>query len=86
VPRHAASHLLQFCYILRSLLRSNQEIEHYVQNNSDPNQRDKHGNTPLIVCCQVGNKRAVKLLIKAGADLNACNVRRLQICGHLFFI
>jgi hypothetical protein len=34
----------------------------------------------------VGNKRAVKLLIKAGADLNACNVRRLHFCGRLFFI
>ncbi len=47
-----------------------------MQNNSDVNQRDKHGNTPLIVCCQVGNKRAVKLFLKAGADANTSNVRR----------
>ena len=53
-----------------------QEIEHYVQNNGDVNQRDKHGNSPLIVCCQVGNKREVKLFLKAGADANASNVRQ----------
>jgi hypothetical protein len=41
------------------------------------NQRDKHGNTPLIVCCQVGNKRAVKLFLKAAADANASNVSPL---------
>jgi ankyrin repeat protein len=58
------------------ILCSVQEIEHYVHNNSDVNQRDKHGNTPLIVCCQVGNKRAVKLFLKAGADANASNVRQ----------
>jgi len=36
--------------------------------------RDRFGNTPLIVAAQNDRKRISKLLVKAGADLNAANV------------
>ena len=37
----------------------------------DPDVRDRFGNTPLIVAAQNDRKRISKLVVKAGADLNA---------------
>ena len=37
--------------------------------------RDRFGNTPLIVAAQNDRKRISKLVVKAGADLNAANAR-----------
>ena len=39
----------------------------------DPNSKDKHGNTLLIVAAQNGNKLMVKLALKHGALLNMSN-------------
>ena len=36
--------------------------------------RDEFGNSPLIVACQNGHKRCAKLLIKAGANVNAATI------------
>ena len=41
----------------------------------DPDVRDRFGNTPLIVAAQNDRKRISKLVVKAGADLNAANAR-----------
>ncbi|GMH51731.1 hypothetical protein TL16_g01072 [Triparma laevis f. inornata] len=38
-----------------------------------PDQSDKKGNTILLVACQNGLKRIVKLSLKMGADINATN-------------
>ena len=39
----------------------------------DPNSKDKHGNTVLIVGAQNGNKSIVKLALRHGALLNMSN-------------
>ena len=39
----------------------------------DPNSKDKHGNTILIVGAQNGNKSIVKLALRHGALLNMSN-------------
>ena len=35
--------------------------------------RDEHGNTPLHMSCQNGNKKMLKLCLRWGADFNAQN-------------
>lgn len=42
----------------------------------DPNTRDAHGNTPLIVACQNGAGRVAKLCLRRGADVNVYNAKR----------
>jgi ankyrin repeat protein len=42
----------------------------------DPNVRDAHGNTPLIVACQNGAGRVAKLCLRRGADVNEKNAKR----------
>ena len=42
----------------------------------DPNVRDAHGNTPLIVACQNGAGRVAKLCLRRGADVNVFNAKR----------
>lgn len=37
--------------------------------------RDNFGNTALIVACQNGHKRALKAVLRRGADPNATNAR-----------
>jgi hypothetical protein len=45
-----------------------------VSSGVDVDIRDRFGNTPLVVAAQNDRKRISKLLVKAGADLNATNV------------
>jgi hypothetical protein len=45
-----------------------------VSSGVDVDIRDRFGNTPLVVAAQNDRKRISKLLVKAGADLNAVNV------------
>ena len=40
---------------------------------SDVNSRDQHGTTPLMYAAALGNADAMKLLLRAGADVNARN-------------
>ena len=47
----------------RSLLKSSAQVD----------MRDDAGNTPLILACQAGHGRLIKLLLRKGADINACN-------------
>ena len=37
--------------------------------------RDDNGNTILLISCQNGNKRLVKLALRYGADMNICNFK-----------
>ncbi len=37
--------------------------------------RDDNGNTILLISCQNGNKRLVKLALRYGADINLCNFK-----------
>ncbi len=37
--------------------------------------RDNFGNTALIIACQNGHKRALKAVLRRGADPNAANAR-----------
>jgi ankyrin repeat protein len=39
------------------------------------NTRDENGNTILAVACQNGNKRLVKVALRYGAQINACNFK-----------
>jgi len=38
-------------------------------------QTDSHGNTPLILACQLGSKKLVKLLLRFKADPNIQNLK-----------
>jgi uncharacterized protein len=40
---------------------------------SDVNSRDQHGTTPLMYAAALGNVDAMKVLLRAGADVNARN-------------
>ena len=57
-------HALGAIDALKSLL-VNREI--------DADLRDAKGNTLLLVACQNGHKRIVKLVLREGADVNATN-------------
>ena len=49
------------------------ELEYLLQMGVDPNSKDKHGNTILIIGAQNGNKSIVKLALRHGALLNMSN-------------
>lgn len=46
--------------------------------------RDDHGNTILLVACQNGHKRALKVALRRGADINAKNSRG-NTALHFFY-
>eukprot|EP00891_Asterochloris_glomerata_P003042 jgi/Astpho2/3042/e_gw1.00051.319.1_t len=60
-----ACHALVLCRYdeARSLLKSSAQVD----------VRDGAGNTPLILACQAGHGRLIKLLLRKGADINAYN-------------
>mmetsp|Transcript_11798 Transcript_11798/g.17799 ORF Transcript_11798/g.17799 Transcript_11798/m.17799 type:complete len:295 (-) Transcript_11798:1157-2041(-) len=60
-----------------SLARHNHcsEIENMLQRGLSPDIRDANGNTLLAIGCQNGNKRIVKMALRHGADIDACNFR-----------
>jgi len=49
------------------------EVEVALVQGHDADKRDKHGNTPLMLACQNGHKRMVKLCLKFGAEPNKQN-------------
>ena len=49
--------------VVRALLKSSADIC----------ARDADGNTALLISAAYGNLKVVKMLVRAGADLNACN-------------
>lgn len=51
------------------------EIEKMFQQGLSPDIRDDNGNTLLAIGCQNGNKRIVKMALRYGADIDACNFR-----------
>ena len=64
VSEDACNALVLFRYDeARSLLKSSAQVD----------VRDGAGNTPLILACQAGHGRLIKLLLRKGADINACN-------------
>mmetsp|Transcript_7449 Transcript_7449/g.19242 ORF Transcript_7449/g.19242 Transcript_7449/m.19242 type:complete len:167 (-) Transcript_7449:460-960(-) len=46
--------------------------------------RDKHGNTPLLAAAQNGHKKAIKELLRRGANMMAAN-HRGNTCLHYCF-
>jgi hypothetical protein len=51
------------------------DVEPIVQAIGNVDERDEHGNSPLMVACQNGHKRISKLLLDIGASINVQNVR-----------
>ena len=49
----------------------------------DPNSVDHYGQTPLHYAIRMGNKRAMELLIEAGADPNAKDITHGNTPLHL---
>ena len=49
------------------------ELKACFEHGVDPNSKDKHGNTVLIVGAQNGNKAVIKLALRHGALLNMTN-------------
>lgn len=60
-----------------SLTRHNRykEVQSLLDKGLPVNVRDRHGNTILATACQNGLKRIAKIALRAGADINARNVR-----------
>lgn len=60
-------------------------LEYLIEKGADINVQDINGNTPLFVAFASGNKNAVELLIKSGADTQLRNNAGLlynQVVGH----
>jgi hypothetical protein len=55
------------------------DVEPIVNAIGNVDERDEHGNSPLMVACQNGHKRISKLLLDLGAGINVQNVRFLTI-------
>ena len=51
------------------------DVEPLVQAIGNVDERDEHGNSPLMVASQNGHKRISKLLLDIGASINVQNVR-----------
>jgi hypothetical protein len=51
------------------------DVEPIVKAIGNVDERDEHGNSPLMVACQNGHKRMSKLLLEMGAGINVQNVR-----------
>ncbi len=51
------------------------DVEPLVKAIGNVDERDEHGNSPLMVACQNGHKRISKLLLDMGAGINVQNVR-----------
>jgi uncharacterized protein len=49
------------------------QLQALLEHGIDPNSKDRHGNTILIVGAQNGNKSIVKLALRHGALLNMTN-------------
>ncbi len=54
------------------------DVEPLVQAIGNVDERDEHGNSPLMVASQNGHKRISKLLLDIGASINVQNVRVLN--------
>jgi len=62
--------------LLRAVRHGRQkEVEAALQEISPDVKDATHGNTPLIVACQNGNKKMAKLCLRRGADVNAQNFK-----------
>ena len=48
----------------------------------DVNLKDENGNSLLHLCCQQGNKRMVKFLLRRGADIKTQNAARNSVLHH----
>ena len=55
------------------------DVEPIVNAIGNVDERDEHGNSPLMVACQNGHKRISKLLLDLGAGINVQNVRILMV-------
>ncbi|CAM9173693.1 unnamed protein product, partial [Laminaria digitata] len=52
-----------------------EDLERMMDHGVPADVRDDHGNTILLVACQNGHKRALKVALRRGADINAKNSR-----------
>jgi ankyrin repeat protein len=63
--------------LLASTIRANvAETEQLLKNGVDPNQRDEHGRTPLLVAAHRGDLQLARVLVKGGADPRAVDSQR----------
>ncbi len=62
----------------------NKELAEMLENGFDPDRKDANGNSLLIVAAQNNLKRAAKLLISHGADLDATNSRGQTALHYAF--
>ena len=53
------------------------DVEPIVRAIGNVDERDEHGNSPLMVACQNGHKRISKLLLDLGSGINVQNVRSI---------
>lgn len=61
------------------------DVERLLDKGIPVNIRDEYGNTLLIIACQNGNKRIVKIVLRRQADINARNYKGntpLHYCYH----
>jgi len=49
------------------------QVSEMLLRGADPDMRDEHGNTPLIIAVQNGNKKISKALLRRGANVNFQN-------------
>lgn len=62
-----------FDQALITWVRSPQALEIMLRHGADPNGRDKDGDTPLMEAARARDVESVKVLLAAGADVNAVN-------------
>ena len=58
---------------------NNAEIARELDGGADPNQRDGHGRTPLLVAGHGGHLGVAELLLRRGADPRAMDMRRYDL-------
>ncbi|MCD4782298.1 MAG: ankyrin repeat domain-containing protein [Candidatus Eremiobacteraeota bacterium] len=60
-----------------------EEVRNFINNGADINERNTMGITPLHKGVIVGNKKAVELVLSAGADIEAKNTRENATALHI---
>lgn len=65
---------LTYAVLAHSAYSNRSEIVRVLSNNSDVNQQDKNGLTPVMVALLLGKVGIAKVLVDGGADLKAHNL------------
>jgi hypothetical protein len=60
------------------------EVEAILDTGVSPDVRDQHGNTLMILACQNGNKRIVKICLRRCCDMDAQNLRGQTALHYCF--